>query len=182
MKPLQHIGMGLVIIGLSANLLGHDLLADPVGWILILLGVRHLPGAVQYRTGLLTLAALAALASCAVWFPGVRSWLYDTDASLGWAVNLPQIGFTGLLCHALALLAASTGDTRATAWLRTTRVAVVVIGLLPVLVFGAGVAQLEVASYLGASLVLLVIVVELFSYASRPWAIPAIDPKTVTAS
>ena len=43
MRPLQSIAIGLVIIALRAEFGGYDALADPVGWLLVLLGVRSLP-------------------------------------------------------------------------------------------------------------------------------------------
>ena len=43
MRPLQSIAMGLVIIALRAEFGGYDALADPLGWLLVLLGVRTLP-------------------------------------------------------------------------------------------------------------------------------------------
>ena len=36
MKPLQPVAMGLVIVLLGATVNGCDLLADPVGWLLVL--------------------------------------------------------------------------------------------------------------------------------------------------
>ena len=40
MMPLQSIAMGLVIVVLVARLdSGHDALADPVGWLLVVWGV-----------------------------------------------------------------------------------------------------------------------------------------------
>ena len=170
MKPLQSVAMGLVIVVLSARFHGYDALADPAGWLLVLLGVRAFPAAIGHRANLLRLAALAGLVSVVVWFPAVTEDLYNADASLGWVANLPQIFFSALLCHALALRAEEAGDTRAARWLGITRTAVVVVGLLPVLVFGAGLESFEVTSYLAAGTVAVLLIWLLFAYASRPWA------------
>ena len=172
MKPLQSIAMGLVIVVLSARFHGYDALPDPVGWVLVLLGVRACPAGLPHRANLLGLAALAGVVSAVVWLPAVTDALYDADASLGWAVNLPQILFTALLCHALSGPAEAAGDARAARWLRLTRTATIVIGLLPVLVFGAGLDALEITSYLAAAIVAVLLVWLLFAYASRPWALP----------
>jgi hypothetical protein len=169
MKPLQSIAMGLVIIVLSARFQGYDALPDPVGWLLVLLGVRALPTDLAHRSALLALAALAGVVAAVVWFPVVTEHLYDADASLGWAVNLPQLLFSALLCHVLAARAAAAGDGKAARWLAMTRTALVVVGLLPVLVFGAGLESLEVTSYLAAGVVALLLIWLLFAYASRPW-------------
>ena len=104
-----------------------------------------------------------------LWVPGVADGLYDTHPSLLWAANLPQLGFAGLLCLVLARRAADGGDAGAAAWARTTLTGLAVVALLPVLVFGAGVRSLEVPAYLGASLVLLLLIWLLFSWSSRPW-------------
>ena len=54
--------------------------------------------------------------------------LDDADPSLLWAVNLPQLGFGGLLAHALARRAADAEDTRAAAWLRLLVTGFVAVG------------------------------------------------------
>jgi hypothetical protein len=174
MKPLQPIAMGLVIIVLSARFRGYDALADPVGWLLVAVGVAALPARIPHRGTLLRLAALAGAVSALVWFPAVTDALYDADPSLAWAANLPQVMFTAVLCHSLAGAAAEARDARASRWLRSARTAVVVVGLLPVLVFGAGLAAYEVATYLAAGLVAVLVTGLLFAYGSRPWARP--DP------
>jgi hypothetical protein len=169
-KPLQAVAMGLVVITLSARFAGYDALPDPLGWLLVWVGVRTLPEHVGHRATLLRLAVLSGLVSVVLWFPAVPEDLYTADASLGWTANLPQLLFTGLLCHALAGRAAEATDVRATRWLRLTRSGVVAVALLPVLVFGAGLASFETTSYLAAGLLNVVLVVELFRYAPRPWA------------
>ena len=141
MKPLQSVAMGLVIIALSARFGGYDALADPVGWVLVVLGVRRLPELPAGGT-LLGLALLAGLVSAVVWFPQVTSALYDADSSLAWAANLPQLAFSALLCHKLSERARATADPKPARWLATTRTLLVVVGLLPVLVFGAGMSGL----------------------------------------
>lgn len=169
MKPLQSVAMGLVIVVLSARFGGYDALPDPIGWLLALLGVRALPTSLPYRTSLLGLAVLAGVVAAVVWFPVVTEDLYDADPSLAWAANLPQLLFSGLLCHVLATLAAEGGDGKAARWLGLTRSAFVVVALLPVLVFGAGLESFELTSYLAATLAALTLIWLLFAYASRPW-------------
>lgn len=173
MKPLQSIAMGLLIVVLSARFHGYDALPDPVGWGLVLFGVQACPADLPHRSNLLGLGALAGVVSAIVWFPAVAAALADADASLTWAANLPQLLFTALLCHALAVPAEAAGDTKAARWLRLTRTATIVIGLLPVLVFGAGLKSFELTSYVAAAMVAVLLIWLLFSYASRPWARPA---------
>jgi hypothetical protein len=170
MKPLATIAMGLVIVVMSARFRGYDALADPVGWLLVAGGVHGLSARIPHRTGLLRLASLAGAVSAVVWFPAVTDRLYDADASLGWAANLPQVLFTTLLCHALATAAAEAGDPGASGWLRFARTAVAGVGVLPLLVFGAGMTSLELPTYLAAGLVAVLVIGLLFGHASRPWA------------
>ena len=102
-----------------------------------------------------------------VWFPAVTDALYDADPSLGWAANLPQVLFTALLCHASPRPPRRPATRGRRRWLRSARTAVVVVGLLPVLVFGAGLASYEVATYLAAGLVAVLVIGLLFAYAGR---------------
>jgi hypothetical protein len=178
MHPLRTLALGLVIVGLTATVDGYDLLADPVGWALVLVAVPRLA---LPRAGAVVLLATAALAvSVPLWLPGVRSALNDADPSLPWAATLPQLGFCVLFCQGLATAALADEDRRAGAWLRTLAVLFVVVALLPVLVWGAGIDGLEAASYVLAALVLVALVCGLFTWSGRPWAgyvAPAADPQ-----
>ena len=191
MKPLQSIAMGLVIVVLVARFRGYDALPDPARWLLVLLGVRALPPPMPHRDSLLRLAGLAGAVSVVVWFPVVTDALYDADASLAWAANLPEVLFGALLCHALAATAdqAADGsvhtDRKAARWLRLTRTGLLVVAVLPVLVFGAGMTAFESTSYVAAGLMAVLLICLLFTYAGRPWAHPpeiAAGPSTTTGA
>jgi uncharacterized membrane protein len=172
MRPLQSIAMGLVIVALSAPLAGgYDALPDPLGWVLVLLGVRGLPADLPRRDTVVALAWLAAAVSVPVWFPAVSEAAYATHPSLGWALSLPQLGFAALLCHSLAASAVAAEDTKAGSWLRLEMAGVVLAAVLPVVVFGAGVASLEVTMSNAAALVLITLIWLLFAYSARPWAV-----------
>lgn len=175
MKPLQSVAMGFVFIALYARLDGYDLYADPVGWVLVLLGVRRLPADLPHRTPLLYVGAVAAAVSVPMWFPAVRDALADADASLGWAADLPAFAFTALLCHALAAAAKEAGDVKPAQWLALVRSVVVAVAVLPVLVFGAGISGLANPAALAAQAVYVVLVWLLFSYSGRPWSGAPLD-------
>lgn len=168
MKPLQGIGMGLVIIALTAPVHGYDLLPDPVGWLLVLAGLRALP--LPQRRTLLGFAGVALVVSCVLWVPSVPARLDDADPALTWAANLPQLVTTILIAHALAQQALLAGDRRARRWLRTSRDVLVLVTVLPVVVFGGGLDSLVGATYAAATLALLLLIWLLFAYSSRPWA------------
>lgn len=168
MKPLQAIGMGLVVVALTAQVDGFDLLANPAGWALVLLGLHRLPR-LPRRTTALRLAALALAVSVVLWFPTVVDALADTDQSLVWAADLPQVAAIAVTCLGLAGLAEDAGDRPARAWLRTAATLAVVTGVLPVVVYGA----LEAATglmVLLATLTIVLVIVLAFRYAGRPWA------------
>jgi hypothetical protein len=173
-KPLQSIGMGLVIVALSARARGYDLLPDPVGWLLVLHGLGRLPEPLPHRSALRTLGLLALAMSVVLWFPGLADRLEDADESLLWAANLPQLAFVALLCRALAGLA----DDAAARWLRTASVLTAVAALLPVVVFGAAQSALLGVMVVGSAAVLVLVIVLLFRYAGRPWAAPQVDQTT----
>ena len=166
MKPLQSVAMGLVIVVLVAKFAGYDALADPLGWLLVLWGVRRMAD----HAALQTLAVGALLVACVVWFPATQDLLDDSDPSLRWAINLPQVLFCVLLCRQLSELAGAASDQRAQAWLRTTMVFNGVLAVAPVLVFAANADDLLASVYAAAGVVVLMLIVLLFAYASRPWA------------
>lgn len=162
--------MGLVIVALSARFHGYDALADPVGWLLVLLGLRRLTGLQHVRDHLMVVAAVALVVACVVWWPDVSVWLDGQHPSLRWALTLPQLAVQVLLAQALATRATTADDRDAARWLRQVLVAVVVVGLLPVLVFATGSADLEMWSYVAAALVAIWMIGLLFVVAPRGWA------------
>ena len=175
MKPLQSVAMGFVFIALYARLNGYDLYADPVGWVLVLLGVRRLPADTPFRGPLVYAGAVAAAVSVPLWLPSVRDALAAADPSLGWAADLPAFAFTALLCHALAVAAKEAGDVKPAQWLALVRTVVVAVAVLPVLVFGGGISGLADPAALAAQAVYVVLVWLLFSYSGRPWAGAPVD-------
>jgi len=62
--------MGLVVVILTASVNGYDLIADPVGWVLVLVGLSSL-GVPQHGT-LQTLATLSLVVSLPLWAEPAR--------------------------------------------------------------------------------------------------------------
>lgn len=127
MAALQWVAVGLVLVFLDVIQGAWDLLPDPLGWLLVLLGLWQarvaLPGS------LLPAAALCLVVSVVVSLPGVSG----VEPAVGWALSLPQVVFSVLLALALADLVPSRArGARAAAW------ALGVVGALPVLVVGGG--------------------------------------------
>ena len=163
--------MGLVIVALTARIGGYDALPDPLGWLLVVNGLRGLPDDYRQRSTMVRLALLVLAVSVLLWVPATGTWLDDHDASLRWAVNLPQALVLAWFAHTLAGRAAAT-DPRAGHWLRTTATLVAATAVAPVLVFGGGVEALEAPSYVLAAGALLLLIWLLFAYSARAWATP----------
>jgi hypothetical protein len=172
-KPLQAVAMGLVVVLLNAPVNGYDLLPDPGGWVLVLIGLSWL--AVPQRRTLRTLATVSLVVSVVVWIPSARAELNLADKSLAWAASIPEILTILVLVHALAGAAGSAGDRSARSWLLTMRLLMLVVLLLPPVALGGGVHALVVSTAVVSNLSLVLLVVLLFRYSGRPWAEPAKD-------
>jgi hypothetical protein len=166
--------MGLVIVALSARADGYDLVADPLGWLLVLRGMTQLPRSTPWWDTTTFLAGLALLVSVPLWFPGVVDALADTDDSLTWAANLPQIAFVAALCAALARAATEAGDRSSASWLKTGSTLTVAAGVLPIVVYTVE-PSLLLPLLLLATVALVLVIVLLFRYNARPWALPEVD-------
>lgn len=170
MKPLQSVAMGLVVVAVTARFGAVDALADPVGWLLVALGVAALPD-LPHRGAVLRAVGVAAAVSVVLWVPAAQAWLDGEPEAVRWAVNLPQLVALVLLCLAIGELAGQGRDPGARAWWRMLLALVVVVAVLPVLVHGAGIGALEQASYVAAGLSVLAAIVLAFSHSGRPWAV-----------
>lgn len=160
MLPLQKVAMGLVIVVVDPSFGGWDGLPDPLGWVLVLLGLAALTDRVDgART--LTLTAWVALAvALGTYPPAVTDHL---GASYGWLLSLPQVVFCALACRAFAPYAEDrAGRLRWLFW------AFVVVGVAPVVVLGGGVEALLVPAAGLAVLSASYLVYQLFRLAGRP--------------
>lgn len=159
--------MGLLVVAIRAG--EPDLLPDPLGWLLVLHGVRRLPRDLVGREALLVLGTLALLVSVPLWLPATAERILAADPALQWAANLPQLAFLLLLARVLARRAGGHGDRSAKGWWGLVSTTVVIAALLPVVVFGGGVTALESPALVTATLVLLTAIVLCFGHARRPW-------------
>lgn len=177
-KPLQAIAMGIVVLLLGPVTITWDPLPNPLGWVLVLVGVRALPAAFPLRTPMLWLGLLAALVSVPLWVPDVLRAIDDADDSLGWAANLPQFGFYLLLCLALAAAAGDARERVPETWWRSLAAGCVGIIVLPVLIFGGGLEGLRDVAASIVQLVPTLMIVVLFYYSGRAWVAPPAAPAT----
>lgn len=171
MRPLLWIAFGLVVAGVVARVGDLDLLADPVGWVLVLIGVRRLARAVELplRSWLLGVGVVALLCSGPLWWPATARDLQHADPAVLWAVGLAEIAFQILLSAALARLAKDAGDEGARLGWRICEVGLAIGAIAPVLYFGAGAGWLAGLATLGQILQLAVLVL-CFCYSGRAWA------------
>ena len=124
---MQRVAMGLVLVLLDASFNGWDVLADPLGWALVLAGVLPVTELLGGRVALT--AVLAFVTSLVVYPPAVVEAL---DPAVAWALSLPHLAFVVVLCLALAERLADFARR-----FRVVAVVMVVVGLAPVLVLGA---------------------------------------------
>lgn len=137
MGALQTVAMGLVVVFLDAGSGGLDWVADPVGWILVLLGLSPLKEHLAGHQGLTVTAWICFVVSVLIWPPSSVAHL---DESLGWLFSVPTIAFCFLLAD--AVMDVTSGGLRS--WLSLLRGLFVLVGVLPVLLYGAGWERLEV--------------------------------------
>lgn len=179
MKPLQAVAMGMIVILLVVQAGDVDLLANPLGWLLVLHGVRGLPRDLELRTPLLVVTALALVVSVPLAVPAVVDALDGTDESIAWAINLPQFGSYLLLSLALTRAATAAGERGPATWWSTMVLGYAAVLVLPVLIFGGGIEALEGLAGVLVALVPTATIVLAFFHCGRTWAgAPAPAPPT----
>jgi hypothetical protein len=133
--PLQKVAMGLVIVLVDAPFSGYDGVPDPLGWVLVVLGLHELRSVLDNGRALVLLAGLCLAVSVATYPPQVSGALDDSG---GWALSLPQLALGFALCTALASSAEELGGR-----FRLLRWVFVLLAAAPVLVLGGGVEALR---------------------------------------
>jgi hypothetical protein len=176
MSPLQKIAMGMVIVVAYAYFpadpspawQSYDALADPVGWVLVVLGAVALSRVDPGFTTSRWLAVLAGVVSVPMWLPQLT---HDLDASLEWFASLPQIAFCLVLAREIGLRGTEQDPPDAYV---AQRFGLLVWGfglaaVLPVIVLGGGVEELEQPTQLVSTLISVAFVYYLFRVHRREW-------------
>lgn len=162
MRSLQTVAMGLLIVFLDGGSGGWDWIADPIGWVLVLVGlVQAKEQLTEYRP--LLLLGWGCLAVSVVIFP--PGSVVTIDESLGWLFSLPTFLFGVLLCGSLATVTETPLPTR----FRWLRIGFAVVAAVPALIYGLGWTWLTVPTTVAAVLVNVLLVV---------WVWAAGDEKT----
>jgi hypothetical protein len=175
-SPLQKIGMGLLIVFLTAAFPAHpsptwqhyDALPDPVGWAFVYAGTVALTRDAPAFGATRWLAAVAGVVSVPVWFPQLTHRL---DASGQWFTSLPQIVFCLWLAREVGIQGArqQPRDVYAAKRFGLLVYGFAVVAVLPVLTFGGGMDQLVSTTVLVSTVVDLALVYFLFRVHRREW-------------
>jgi hypothetical protein len=183
MSPLQKIAMGLVIVLVPANFphdphpawAFYDALPDPVGWLLVLAGVRALRAHVDLDVTT-WLAWVAFAVSVPLWFPQVNHLLVpeyndSIEVSFQWFLSLPQTVFSLALARSIGRQAElqQPRDRFVAGRFGVLTWAFVGLVVLPVVAYGGGVASLEDPALIGIGVVNVVFVYYLFRVHRRTW-------------
>ncbi len=182
MKPLYAVAFGLVLVALGPTDPDpgvFDPLPDPLGWLFILVGLHGLGSALeQRRLGILRfLGWTAFVISAALVVPAVARWV-ATDASLGWAADVPRFAFFAALSYELSSAALKHRTTLAAIGFNLSALALLFVLVAPPLAFGGGLDGVGEAGEAAAQAVQLVLVVLFLGYGNREWAgAPAPEPE-----
>ena len=179
MSSLQTVAMGLVIVFLDVGSNGWDWVADPVGWVLVLMGLAPVRGLVPGH-GAVVAAAWGCLAVSVLTLP--PNSVDSITPTLGWLFSLPTIGFCVLLCAALARAVRRSLAVR----FRVLAWAFVVAAVLPGLVYIATWSVLTVPTAVAAVLANIVLVFSVWAAADeRPQATdpsrPRLEPEAASS-
>jgi hypothetical protein len=156
MSSLQTVAMGLVIVFLDVGPSGYDWVADPLGWVLVLMGLSPLRDLVPNHRGLRVTAWVCLAVSALTWPPSSVAHL---DEGLGWLFSLPTLAFCFLVCDAVMEVSPESPAARFR-WLRNAFALSVV---LPLLLFVAELGWLTVPTAVLVVLANVVLVLSLWA-------------------
>jgi hypothetical protein len=183
MSPLQRIAMGLVIVLVPANFphdphpawAFYDALPDPLGWLLVLTGVRALRGHLDVDV-VSWLGWVAFAVSVPLWFPQLNHLLVprynDTiQVSFQWFLSLPQTVFSLALARTIGRQAElqQPRDRFVAGRYGVLTWAFAALVVLPVIAYGGGVDNLVTPTLVGIGLVNVAFVYYLFRVHRREW-------------
>lgn len=183
MSPLQRIAMGLVIVLVPANFphdphpawAFYDALPDPLGWLLVLSGVRGLRRHLDLDVAT-WLAWVALAVSVPLWFPQVNHLLVpeyndSIEVSFQWFLSLPQTVFSLALARTIGRRAEleQPRDRFVAGRFGVLTWAFGALVVLPAVAYGGAVGPLEDPTLIGIGLVNVVFVYYLFRVHRRTW-------------
>lgn len=161
MTALQTVVMGLVIVYLDVPPDGFDWVADPFGWLLVILGLAPLKGALPNHVGLTVTAWICLAFAIVSWPEGSPATL---SPAIGWLFSIPTLAWCFLISDAVA--DATEGRLRLV--MLALRNAFVVVAALPGLVYLAGADWLSVPAEVLILVANVLLLVALWAASSRP--------------
>lgn len=164
MKELQTVALGLVVVFLDVG--SPDWVADPIGWVLVLVGIAAVKERLSDYGYLLVTAWVCLTLSVVTWPPDSVPTL---DETLGWVFSLPTLAFCYMLADSLTDVTRPDLATRfrVICWIY---VLVTLLPLLPLLLDWEWVAT---PAQVLAILVNVVLVISLFSASDEGAVLPA---------
>jgi hypothetical protein len=175
-SPLQKIAMGMVFVAGYAPFPAHphphwkvyDGLADPIGWILVIAGVRGLCAVAAGFDAARWSAWVAGAVSIPLWVPQFSHQLSDSGA---WAFSMPQTLFCLLLAKGIAEGAATAepGDRYLPTRFGLLMWAFALLVVLPPIAIGGDIAQLDDVTVAAAFVVNLAFIYYVFRVHRRTW-------------
>ena len=183
MSPLQRIAMGLVIVLVPANFPHephpawefYDALPDPIGWLLVIAGVRALRPYLDVDVAH-WLAWVAFAVSVPLWFPQVNHLLVPEyndaiEVSFQWFLFLPQTVFSLVLARTIGRAAElrQPRDRFVAGRYGVLTWAFAALVVLPVVAYGGGVDSLVNPTLVLIGLVDVAFVYHLFRVHRREW-------------
>lgn len=146
----------------------YDALPDPLGWVLVLLGVFALARVDEVFASSRWLALVAAAVSVPMWFPQIAHRL---DASGEWSASLPQLLFCLFLAREIGLAGATRTPADGYVAKRFGLLvwAFALAGVLPVFAIGGNVKPLEQPTLVVSTLASVAFVYLLFRVHRREW-------------
>jgi hypothetical protein len=189
MSPLQKIAMGLIIVFVPANFeIAHhvyDALPDPLGWLLVLSGMKALRGHLDVDVAY-WLTWVALIVSIPLWLPQLTELLPDIPehlrtqadltqatkaASLAWFLALPQSAMSLLLVRRIGVEAIDQDprDVFVAGRFGVLTWGLIGIIVLPPIAYGGDVENLITPTLIGIGLVNVVLIYYLFRVHRREW-------------
>ncbi len=156
MKELQTVALGLIVVFVDVG--DPDWVADPLGWLLVLIGIAAVKEKVP-DYGYLALTAWVCLGlSVVTWPPNSVPTL---DSTLGWVFSLPTLAF----CYLLADSLYDVTVPNLAQWFRLICWAFAVVAVLPLLPVAFDWEWLATPATVAAIVLNAVFVLSLFSAA-----------------
>jgi hypothetical protein len=181
-NSLPVVATGLVIVFLDVGSAGWDWVPDPIGWVLVLVGLMPVKERLPAYAGV-SGAAWVCLAISVLTLP--PDSVATIDPTLGWLFSLPTIAFCFLLCDSLADVTEDSLSAR----FRWLRAGFVVVGALPGLVYLAGLEWMTIPSAVAPVLADVVLVFSIWAAADsgdeeteRPSRPTRPEPRQVTGT